>query len=91
LSYSDSNIWLIDINFINQNTGFAVGSKQTILKTTNGGTNWTTSYQGVFNEMQLLRVKFSDSTTVYASGAGLFKSSDLGANWALLIPPILRV
>ncbi|HMQ70385.1 MAG TPA: YCF48-related protein, partial [Ignavibacteria bacterium] len=37
-SFTSSNLY--DIEFYNRHTGWAVGDGGTILKTTNGGTNW---------------------------------------------------
>ncbi|MBK8983762.1 MAG: hypothetical protein IPM38_15945 [Ignavibacteria bacterium] len=39
-SFTNSNLY--DVEFYNRNTGWAVGDGGTILKTTNGGTNWIT-------------------------------------------------
>ena len=40
---------LYDIEFINKNTGWSCGEGGIILKTTNGGTNWTSYDMGSLN------------------------------------------
>ena len=32
--------WIKDVQFVNENTGWAVGIYDILIKTTNGGTNW---------------------------------------------------
>ena len=40
---------LTSVKFINTTTGWAVGIEGTILRTTNGGTNWTSQTSGTTN------------------------------------------
>ena len=51
--------YLNDVKFINTTTGWAVGNAGTILRTTNGGTNWTSQTSGTTND--LYAVSFTDA------------------------------
>lgn len=70
---------LSDVFFVNNSLGFACGDSG-ILKTTNGGNNWT----NVFSAAGLVNLHFPNSSTGYAGGgtnAGLYKTSDGGNTW----------
>lgn len=54
------------VSFANQNNGIAVGGAGTILKTTNGGTNWTQRASGT--SYDLLDVSFPDELNATAVG-----------------------
>lgn len=97
--YPDTTLVLQAIYFMNSQTGFfggynALENKTIIVKTTNGGSNWTRST--VFaadscNQLPILRIKFLDSLTGYATGGfidrgGLYwKTTDAGFSWR---PPV---
>lgn len=67
--------------FLNSQTGFACGYGGTILKTTNGGTNWSILKSDVFKI--LFSVYFTDINTGYVSGESgiIFKTTNGGTNW----------
>ena len=71
---------LYSVCFTNSVTGYAVGDAGTILKTTDGGLNWT-----IFNMgpgYSLTSVCFTDENTGYAAGSGtILKTDDAGASW----------
>ena len=69
---------LRSVCFIDENTGFIVGEFGTILKTTNGGTTWTSISSGTGNT--LYSVKFPDATTGYIAGDNgtIMKTADGG-------------
>ena len=56
----------MDVSFTDANTGTAVGGYGTILRTTNGGTTWTSQTSGTTNH--LLGVSFTDANTGTAVG-----------------------
>jgi len=72
---------LMDICFINENSGIAVGYSGTIIRTSNGGTNWyivtVPTSQNIFSTC------FPSETTGYASGYTGFvvKSTTYGIIW----------
>ena len=74
--------------FINENTGFIYGGKETILKTTDGGINWYLVYSGVYIYYWqcINEIEFINETTGFAiaDNGQLFKSSDTGETWELI-------
>ncbi|MBK8384116.1 MAG: hypothetical protein IPL16_19970 [Ignavibacteria bacterium] len=72
---------LYDIEFINRNTGWACGVEG-IIKTTNGGINWTRQSNGVPFE-PLFGICPVDSNIVYAVGffRTYIKSTNGGISW----------
>jgi photosystem II stability/assembly factor-like uncharacterized protein len=72
-----------DIYFVDSLLGFAV-SDSCILKTTNGGDNWSIKLYSTF----FTRIKFLDNNTGIASDAfHLHKTTNSGENWTTLILP----
>lgn len=71
---------LIDIVFINDNTGY-IAAAQNILKTTNGGTNWFINYSQLVN---FYAIKFLNEQTGFAASDGgkIFRTSNAGLNWS---------
>ncbi len=67
--------------FTDANNGVAVGEGGTILRTTNGGTTWTTQRSGTVNH--LCSVFFTDANTGFAVGeAGtILHTTNAGATW----------
>ncbi len=85
--FSDS-IWLYAISFIDQNKGFAVGRKGTILKTIDGGETWTKQNIG---NIGLKCIQFLNDTIGYIGGSFvnstqgfkyLAKTTDGGKTWS---------
>lgn len=79
---SGTNASLIDIYFLNTNTGFACGSGGVIVKTTNGGLNWAALNTGTASN--LVKIKFFDANTGIAGGEKIIKTTNGGMNWTLL-------
>ncbi|MEI6898510.1 MAG: YCF48-related protein, partial [Bacteroidota bacterium] len=74
---------LNSIFFVNENTGYAVGSSGTVLKTTDAGMTWTTSSINYFYTLN--SVFFTDVNTGYAVGSAngvIFKTTDGGETWS---------
>lgn len=83
-----------DIIFVDSLTGFAVTNSLAvndtafILKTTNGGNNWTINYsytQIYYSDFS--RVKFINPNTGYAAGMTLLKTTNSGLNWTAIPTP----
>jgi photosystem II stability/assembly factor-like uncharacterized protein len=68
--------------FLDANTGWAVGDAGKIIRTTNGGTSWTT--QTSTTTQTLYGVSFADASNGWAVGkAGtILRTTDGGATWA---------
>ena len=73
--------WLNSVYFFDSNTGWAVGSDSVILKTTNGGINWTSHLSGTGNT--LYSVYFPDNNTGWAVGSNstILKTTNSGTSW----------
>lgn len=86
---SGTTDYLMDVDFIDADTGWAVGMDGTILHTTDGGANWSSQSSGAG---YLKSVDFIDANTGWASGANydvydngyerIFYTTDGGANWS---------
>lgn len=87
-AYNQSTLELTDIQFVNQNTGFAVGSfpgDTVFVKTTNGGVNWVrnflntdTTYIGYYNAIYFL----NENTGFLCGGSRyIYKTTNGGFNW----------
>lgn len=76
---------LFSVDFIDENTGVAVGQGGSIIRTTDGGDSWISVYQEV--DIWLNRVKFTP-VGVFAVGKGgvILKSVNDGANWFTVRP-----
>ena len=66
---------------VDESTGFCVGSADTVLYTTDGGTTWTDSPTG--SGIDLEGVSFPTASIGYVSGAAgrIFRSADGGLSW----------
>jgi photosystem II stability/assembly factor-like uncharacterized protein len=69
------------VDFLDAQTGWAVGANGTILKTTDKGMRWTPQTSG--NDQSLSAVQFLDAQTGWAVGESgtILKTSDGGATW----------
>lgn len=88
-----SNVVLNNIHFIDKNIGFAVGDFETILRTTNGGEDWTkvwssNSYKDILNDIQ-----FIDNMRGWVVGgrtqvdtAIMYSTNDGGITWNNITP-----
>lgn len=80
------NCW--DIKMISATVGFAVGNLNRILKTTDGGFNWTSAGITINNPngATLHSLSFPTSTVGYAVGflGSIYKTIDGGTTWNLL-------
>ncbi|HWQ80949.1 MAG TPA: YCF48-related protein [Ignavibacteria bacterium] len=78
------------VSFPDNNTGWAVGANNTIVKTTNGGNNWFTQNCGLPFVTNFNSVYFSDNLhgfivgDPYSGNPVVLKTSNGGSNWQLL-------
>ncbi|MBS1495055.1 MAG: T9SS type A sorting domain-containing protein [Bacteroidetes bacterium] len=72
---------LSSVNFLSATTGLAVGSNGTIIKTTNGGTNWVTKTSLTANALTCVR--FASATNAVAVGQFgiILLSTNAGETW----------
>jgi len=57
---------LLDIDFINENTGWVCGDDGVVVKTTNGGVNWVQQNTGLFKRLE--GIDAVDANTIYSVG-----------------------
>ncbi len=78
-----TRVTLTSVSFADDKTGYAVGHDTIILKTTDGGENWTKLYGGMDSDDALLTVVALSPQEVIALGAFSFaiRTADAGANW----------
>jgi photosystem II stability/assembly factor-like uncharacterized protein len=78
---------LTSVFFIDNQTGFAVGHEATILKTTDGGNNWTLQYNETRGETPLMGVYFTDAQNGIAVGgfSYVFKTANGGEDWEQVV------
>ena len=72
---------LHSIFFTNSNTGFAAGSYWNILKTIDGGNNWTTIYTG---SGAWYSSYFLNNNTGFVGGISLKRTTSSGNNWTTI-------
>ncbi|MEP7109170.1 MAG: YCF48-related protein [Ferruginibacter sp.] len=74
---------IYSVYFLSRDTGFAVGLLGRIIKTINGGINW--SAYSTFTYLPVTAASFGTSTTGYAANwNNLFKTIDKGQTWDTL-------
>lgn len=71
----------LGISFVDENTGYICGTNGFIMKTTNGGADWTGQTSGTSEELNA--IQFVDSETGYCVGNNgtILKTTDGGSNW----------
>lgn len=74
---------LTTVMFVNEQIGYAVGHEATILKTEDGGENWTLQYNERRGENPLFGIYFSSPTNGIAVGgfSVVLSTNDGGASW----------
>lgn len=79
---------LNDIYFIDSLTGWVCGDSGSILKTSNGGNNWT--YIHSVNIDKIYSISFKTNQLGYCSGSNgtILKTIDGGNNWTVLLTGI---
>lgn len=80
-----------DLAFINDSTGWIIGEKGTIMKTTDAGKTFTMQHTG--RDVELWGISFLNSATGYIIGdsSTLFKTTDGGDTWTELNTPLTDV
>ena len=86
---SGTTAHLNDVYFVDNMTGWVVGSNGTILKTSDGGVSWAA--QTSETDQELSSIHFIDENIGWATGGGLsaeqaplLKTTDGGQNWQLI-------
>ena len=88
--YAGDNIALDAIQFVNANTGFAIGEENNFnahvavfLKTTNGGVNWDRINMNIIFDQWLYAISFINENTGWVCGKSslIRKTTDGGITW----------
>lgn len=84
-----TTVTLYNIDFIDANTGWIVGTASKILKTTNGGINWITQIPAIPLNRELNDIQMFDAITGYIAGwtNTFLKTTDGGLNWLNISVP----
>lgn len=78
---------LVAINFVDNNLGFAVTNKSDVLKTVDGGNNWTALDTVTFAFQGLNSIDFVSASNGWMVGDDIFNTIDGGLNWNLQTNP----
>jgi hypothetical protein len=83
--------YLLDVCFIDDNVGWAVGGGATILKTVDGGQNWVAQTAPVGVDPYFKGVCFADSLEGWVVGLSgtVIHTTDSGASWEIQPTPTL--
>lgn len=71
---------LFGVDFFDSNHGFAVGDSGTILKTTDGGNNWTNLNSGIINTLYSVKM-YNNDTIVCGGDRVIMVSYNGGTTW----------
>lgn len=82
------NVTVFDMDFIDINTGWAVGIHGDVIKSTNGGNSWRKIYED--HNMNSMSIQFINSKTGWIVGEGnntsaIMNTVNGGENWAKII------
>ncbi len=79
---------LRSVHFTSETEGWAAGANATLLRTTNGGANWTAVNTGVDPARGFHTVRFLDRSVGWVGGdSALGRTTNGGANWATTVLP----
>jgi len=82
-SYATSAFGLVDIGFVDNNTGYGVGYYETSIKTTDGGNTWL-SISPIISGRSMFSIKFIDNNVGYSAGGNcIAKTTNGGTTWSV--------
>jgi photosystem II stability/assembly factor-like uncharacterized protein len=79
---------VLDIKFVNENLGFAVGTQGKIFRTGNGGLNWTELSSGSTEDLSGIAISPTNKIYVAGKKGTLLSSSTNGDSWNKLSSPV---
>ncbi|RLD45178.1 MAG: hypothetical protein DRI89_01830 [Bacteroidetes bacterium] len=83
-------IGIVDVWAVDENTVWAVAHQNVILKTTDGGTNWSrVTAPSQRSNVELLSISLIGKDDIWISGTVIYHSTDGGQNWAIIQSSIL--
>jgi photosystem II stability/assembly factor-like uncharacterized protein len=80
---SGQSLNINSVDFVNANTGYAVGDNSRFYKTTNGGLNWGSAQMpGLIVKLEAIVIHPTDQNSAQSSGGRFtFSTTNGGANW----------
>ena len=72
---------LLGVYFTDNNTGTVVGNDGVILRTTDGGQNWTPQTSGTINQLRAVWFADANTGTVVGDLGTILRTTDGGQNW----------
>jgi photosystem II stability/assembly factor-like uncharacterized protein len=72
---------LFAVHFTDLNTGWAVGARGLILRTTDGGANWAIQESGIRHALFGIAARDSSAAVAVGGGGTILTTSDGGATW----------
>jgi photosystem II stability/assembly factor-like uncharacterized protein len=72
---------LSDVHFPDENTGYIVGEKGTVLKTTDAGTSWNFMPSGTLRRLELVWFTNTETGYVTSDSGFIMKTTDGGETW----------
>lgn len=78
---SGTNRILVDVQFLDENTGMVVGQNGTILKTTDGGATWDPQISGTTEFLSAVSFVDADTATAVGQNGTIVRSTDGGVTW----------
>ncbi len=79
---------LYRVKFVDSTNGIAVGDAGRILKTADGGLNWTSPSSGTSNNLRGLAWISSTSVWVVGASGTILRSDSTGTSWASVTSPV---
>ncbi|MGB3809658.1 MAG: YCF48-related protein [Parvibaculum sp.] len=78
-----TQVTLTSVYFVNDKIGYAGGHDSTVLRTDDGGENWTLAYHNAESQAPIMSVYFENENHGFAMGAFSFviETEDGGKNW----------
>ncbi len=73
---------LSDLDFVGNDLGLAVGNGGTIVRTVNGGANWTTITSGVSSDLSDVAFFNQDTAIITGRNGVLLRSINAGVSWS---------
>lgn len=72
---------LSDVHFPDENTGYIVGEKGTVLKTTDAGTSWNFMPSGTLRRLEMVWFTNTETGYVTSDSGFIMKTTDGGETW----------
>ncbi len=86
--YSGTTKDLYGLDFISPGIGSVVGQTGTILKTLNGGLNWSPQTSGTGVDLKDIRMLNKDTAVAVGKSGTILRTSDKGVTWGVITSPV---